>query len=100
MARRIAATHNSHVEASKMLNDGPRKPADIARLTSDLRAAKIELLSAQCAADRLRLQYSTHDIVSLGERNALKAAIASSVALCRFFAALDEQLKAAEQGEQ
>jgi hypothetical protein len=80
-----------------MLNDGPRRPADVARITSDLRAAKIELLSAQCAADRLRLQYSPEDIVSLGERNTLKAAIASAVALCRFFATLDEQLKTTEQ---
>ena len=74
-----------------MLNDGQKKPPDVARLTSDLRSAKIELLSAQCAADRLRLQYSPKDIVSFGERNALKGAIASAVALCRFFAALDEQ---------
>ena len=41
-----------------MSNDDPQKQAGIARLTSDLRAAKIELLSAQCATDRLRLQYS------------------------------------------
>jgi hypothetical protein len=79
-----------------MSTDGPKKPADVARLASDLRAAKIELLSAQCAADRLRLQYSTEDIVSFGERNALKGAIASAVALGRFFATLDERLKADE----
>ena len=30
-----------------MSNDDPQKQAGIARLTSDLRAAKIELLSAQ-----------------------------------------------------
>ena len=48
-----------------MSNDDSRKQAGIARLASDLRAAKIELLSAQCATDRLRLQYSMADIVSL-----------------------------------
>ena len=73
------------------------KQAEIARLTSDLRAAKIELLSAQCAADRLRLQYSVEDIVSFGERQTLKGAIASAAAVCRLFASLDDQIRRAEQ---
>jgi len=83
-----------------MLNDEPSKQAGIARLISDLRAAKIELLSAQCATDRLRLQYSVAEIVSLGERQALKNAIAAADALCRFYGALGSQLKLAEQQEQ
>jgi hypothetical protein len=82
-----------------MLNDDPRKQAGIARLAADLRAAKIELLSAQCATDRLRLQYSIADIVSFGERHALKAAIASVGALCRFFTSIEDQLKQAELQE-
>ncbi|MFZ0417754.1 MAG: hypothetical protein WAM04_06600 [Candidatus Sulfotelmatobacter sp.] len=82
-----------------MLNDDSRKQTGIARLASDLRAAKIELLSAQCATDRLRLQYSVEDIVSFGERHALKSAIASAGALCRFFSSLEDQLKQAEHQE-
>lgn len=82
-----------------MLNDESRKQTGIARLASDLRAAKIELLSAQCATDRLRLQYSVEDIVSFGERQALRGAIASAGALCRFFSSIEDQLKQAEQGE-
>lgn len=79
--------------------DESGRPAGIARLASDLRAAKIELLSAQCAADRLRLQYSVAEIVSLGERQTLKGAIASAGALCRFFASLEDQLKQTERQE-
>jgi len=79
-----------------MLNDESGKQAGIARLASDLRTAKIELLSAQCATDRLRLQYSVEDIVSFGKRHALKGAIASAGALCRFFSSLEDQLKQAE----
>jgi hypothetical protein len=79
-----------------MLNDESGRQAGIARLASDLRTAKIELLSAQCATDRLRLQYSVEDIVSFGERQALKGAIASAGALCRFFSSLEDQLKQAE----
>jgi len=82
-----------------MSNDDSRKQAGIARLASDLRAAKIELLSAQCATDRLRLQYSVEDIVSFGERQSLKGAIASAGALCRFFSSLEIELKEAEQRE-
>jgi hypothetical protein len=73
--------------------------AGIARLILELRAAKVELLSAQCAADRLRLQYSVADIVSFGERQALKGAIASAEALCRFFASIEEHMKQGEQQE-
>jgi hypothetical protein len=82
-----------------MSNDESRKQLGIARLASDLRAAKIELLSAQCAADRLRMQYSVEDIVSFGERQALRGAIASAGALCRFFSSLENQLKQADRGE-
>ena len=82
-----------------MLNDEMRRQAGISRLASDLRSAKIELLSAQCAADRLRLQYSVSDIVSFGERQALKGAIASAGALCRFFSSIEDKLKQAEKTE-
>lgn len=44
-----------------MLNDESSKPAGVGRLISDLRAAKVELLSAQCAADRLRFLWGTPD---------------------------------------
>jgi hypothetical protein len=76
-----------------MLNDESRRQAGVGRLISDLRAAKVELLSAQCAADRLRLQYSVADIVSFGEPHTLQGAIASASALCRFFAAIQAQMK-------
>jgi len=34
-----------------------KKQIDVTRLMADLTAAKVELLSAQCAADRIHLQY-------------------------------------------
>jgi hypothetical protein len=82
-----------------MSNDESRKQTAIARLASDLRNAKIELLSAQCAVDRLRLQYSVADIACFGEPQSLKGAIASAGALCRFFSSLEEQLKRIERPE-
>jgi len=80
-----------------MLKDESSRQAGVGRLISDLRAAKVELLSAQCAADRLRLQYSVADIVSFGEPQTLQSAIASASALCRFFASIQDQMEQPEQ---
>jgi len=79
-----------------MFVDETKRQADIGRLISDLRSAKVELLSAQCAADRLRLQYSVEDIVSFGERQTLEKAIASAHALQDFFAVIEDRLRGAE----
>ena len=64
---------------------GARKQIDVARLKADVAAAGVELLSAHCATDRIRLQYSPQDIAAFGERHSLRRAIASAEAVCRFF---------------
>lgn len=81
------------------MNDELGNQTEIARLGSDLRSVKVELLSAQCTADRLRRQYSVADIVSFGERHALKGAIASAGALCRYFSSIEDHLKQLEGPE-
>jgi len=68
------------------MQSGSQKQVNIARLKADLAAASVELLSAHCAADRVRLQYSPQDVASHADRSALKRAIVSSEALYRFFA--------------
>ncbi len=75
---------------------GSSKQLDVVRLKSDLAAAGIELLSAQCAADRVRLQYSPHDIATFGERSALKRAIASAEALYQFFSQIEAHIQQRE----
>jgi hypothetical protein len=72
---------------------GSRKQIDVQRLQADLTAAGVELLSAHCATDRIRLQYSPQEIVAFGEGSALKKAIASAAAMCRFFSQIEAQLK-------
>jgi len=74
------------------MQSGSKKHIDIARLKADVAAAGVELLSAHCAADRVRLQYSPQDIVNFSEPNTLKKAIASSQALCRFFSVIEAQM--------
>lgn len=71
---------------------GAGKQVDVTRLKADLAAASVELLSAHCATDRVRLKYSPQDIVAFGERHSLKRAIASAEALYRFFAQIEAHI--------
>jgi hypothetical protein len=73
-----------------------KKQVDLPRLMADLTAAKVELLSAQCAADRIRLQFSPQDIAAFGERQTVKRAIASAEALYRFFSQVETHLRNVE----
>ena len=76
-----------------------RKTIDVARLKADLTAASVELLSAHCAADRVRLQYSLQDIAIFGDPQALKRAIASAEALHKFFSQIEAQIRRKEDAE-
>src|SRR5258708_13576765 len=76
-----------------MSDDALQRQADIARLHPDLRAAKAALLSAQCAAHRLRLQYRLHDIVSFRKRTSLEPTIESCHSLYRCFPHIASQLR-------
>lgn len=72
---------------------GSKKQLDIARLKADIAAASVEILSAHCATDRVRLQYSPEDIIAFSEPTTLRRAIASSQAVYRYFALIKFQLK-------
>ena len=72
---------------------GAKKQVDVGRLKADLAAAGVELLSAHCAADRVRLQYSPQDIVAFGERRILERAIGSARALHSFFSQIESQIR-------
>lgn len=78
------------------MQSGSGKEIDVVRLKADLAAAGVEILSAHCAADRIRLQYCPEDIIAFGERSTLKKAISSSHALYRFFTMLEIQLQHTE----
>lgn len=71
---------------------GVRKQPDVPRLMAELTALKVELLSAQCAMDRVRLQYSPHDIVIFADRQALKRIVASAEAVHDFCSHLQAQM--------
>lgn len=70
-----------------------RKQIDVNRLRADVSAAAVELLSAHCATDRIRLQYSPQEIATYGEHQALKRAIASAEVLHRFFSQIGAHIR-------
>lgn len=74
------------------MQSGSKKPLDVTRLKADLAAASVELLSAHCAADRVRLQYSPQEVASYADHRHLKRAIASSEAVYRFFSQVADYL--------
>ena len=73
--------------------DDPKDRAKIVRLTADLRTVEVELLSAMCAADRLRLHYSPEEIARFGERHVLDKAISAAHALSTYFAAIAKKMQ-------
>jgi hypothetical protein len=75
-----------------------KKPLDAARLKAEFDAARVELLSAHCATDRIRLQYSPQDIVAFAERTAVQKAITSAMVICRFFTELETHIENDEDG--
>ncbi len=70
-----------------------KRQIDASRLRAEVAAASVELLSAQCASDRVRLQYSVQDVVALGEPKTLQRAIASVEALHTFFSQVAAEIK-------
>ncbi len=78
------------------MQSGSKKQVDVARLKADLAAASVELLSAHCATDRIRLQYSPQDVVACADPVALRKAVASAEALFRFFSQIEAQKNKAD----
>ena len=59
------------------------------QLNADLRHAQLELLSAQCATDRLRQRYSVADIVEHGHPELMEKSINIAAALREYYSELD-----------
>jgi len=75
------------------MQSGSKKQIDVARLKAELSAASVELLSAHCATDRIRLQYSPQDVVASADPVALRKAVTSAEAVFRFFSQIEAQKK-------
>ena len=65
----------------------------IVQMNAELRHAELELLSAQCATDRLRLRYSCEDVARFAERHVLQKAIRAASSLHEYYSSLDTRVR-------
>jgi hypothetical protein len=64
----------------------------IAQMNSELRHAQLDLLSAQCATDRLRLRFSVEDLARYGERHVLRKTIGTAIALNEYYLSIQNEM--------
>src|SRR5579864_7931575 len=65
------------------------KRVAMVQMNDELRNAQVELLSAQCATDRLRLRFSKEDIAQHGQPDVLRTAVATTTALHDYYSAIE-----------
>jgi len=66
----------------------------IVQMNADLRHTQLDLLSAQCSTDRLRLRFSAEDLARYGEKDVLRKTIGAAVALGDYYLAIKNELSA------
>lgn len=69
----------------------------ILQMNAELRNAQLEMLSAQCATDRLRLHYSPETIARHAPRETLRKAWLSANALYEYYNSLTQQLPPSDE---
>jgi len=63
----------------------------IVQMNAELRHAQLEILSAQCATDRLRLRFSADDVARHAQRDVLRKALSSASALHHYYSGIARQ---------
>jgi hypothetical protein len=66
----------------------------IVQMNAELRHAQLDLLSAQCATDRLRLRFSIGDLARYGEKDVLRKTIGTAVALHDYYISIQNEMPA------
>src|SRR5205823_1069368 len=63
----------------------------IVQMNAELRHAELELLSAQCATDRVRLRFSSEDVAAFAQQDILNRAVRAASALNSYYSEVDSQ---------
>jgi hypothetical protein len=77
--------------------DNPDDRVAVVQMNAELRHARLEMLSAECATHQLRLRFSIEDLARYAEQDLLRKAIDSASALNEFYASIERQIPAAGQ---
>jgi|SRR5581483_5120115 len=73
----------------------PKDRLAIVQMNAELRHAELELLSAQCATDRLRLRFSSDDLARFAQQDILDKAIRAASELNHYYSSVDSQRRKA-----
>lgn len=77
-----------------MLNSyDPKQRVEPHRIMNDVNAAYIELLSAVCAVDRIRLRHSLEDVAKHCEPTLVMKTVRSATLICEYFSQLEAHLQ-------
>jgi hypothetical protein len=77
--------------------DNPEDRVAVVQMNAELRHARLELLSAECATHQLRLRFSVEDLARYGEQDLLRKAIDSAAALNDFYSSIEKHIPQAGQ---
>jgi len=72
--------------------DADRRRIETFKLDGDLRDVYVELLSAQCAVERLRLRYLAEEVAAHGSSFMVARSISAAQAICEFFSSIHKSL--------
>lgn len=76
--------------------ENPDDRVSIVNLNSELRHAQLELLSAHCATDQLRLRFSADDLARFGQRDVLRKSVQAASALNEYYTSIEKKIPSAE----
>jgi hypothetical protein len=74
--------------------ENPEDRVAIVQMNSELRHAQLELLSAECATQQLRLRFSVEDLAHYAEQDLLRKAISAASSLNEYYAAIEREIPA------
>src|ERR1700733_11792137 len=68
----------------------------IVQMNSELRRAHLEMLSAHCATDQLRLRFSFDDLARFGQRDVLRKSLQAANALSEYCTSIKDKIPSTE----
>ena len=74
-------------------NDHADRRIETFKLDGDLRDAYVELLSAQCAVERLKMRYSASEMATSGSKFMVARSISAAGVICEYFSSIQKSLQ-------
>ncbi len=76
--------------------DNPDDRVAIVQMNAELQHAQLELLSASCATQQLRLRFSSDDLARFGRRDTLRKSAQAAASLDEYYSSLEKKVPQAE----